>query len=210
MNVSHKFRSPAKMMRRMNVGRESGEEIGADIGRREEAVEVAAELVGLGGETWWSSGVEESTAGLRKNRHQFVKCWWCCGFGDFGRRERGNGWGRRRGRSFTRRDFIVKNHHLQFRFVSLLSLFYFLHYSMEREKVSNSKGRKQAPNFKRIGQGGLFCNFLNLTFASRKSLFSISLDREFGYLTHYFIHPRHHIFYISWITSLITCTLRMR
>ena len=150
MNVSQKFCSwsdeikPAKMMRRMNVGRESGEEIGADIGRREEAVEVAAELVGLGGETWWSSRVEESTAGLRKNRHQFVKCWWCCGFGDFGRRERGNGWGRRGGWSFTRRDFIVKNHHLQFRFVSLLSLFYFLHYSREgRCQTQKAENKRQ-------------------------------------------------------------------
>jgi hypothetical protein len=51
-----------------NVGREAGEEIGAErrgiFGRREEAVKVAAELVRVGGEAWRPCRVDEGAAGL--------------------------------------------------------------------------------------------------------------------------------------------------
>jgi hypothetical protein len=53
-------------MRGVNVGSKAREEIGADFGRggREEAVEVAVELVWFGGEAWWTGCVDECTVGF--------------------------------------------------------------------------------------------------------------------------------------------------
>lgn len=107
----------------MNVGRESGEEIGAErrriLGRGEEAVEAAAELVGIGGEARWASRVDEGASRVCQNRHHGVYCRGgfkdvvlLQGFGGFGRRERWNEGGGGGG-SFTRRGLLLaEKHHL--------------------------------------------------------------------------------------------------
>ena len=51
-----------EILRRLNIKGEAGEEGGAYRGAGgggEEAVEVAPEVVRIGGETWWAGGVEE-------------------------------------------------------------------------------------------------------------------------------------------------------
>lgn len=113
--------SPAEISGGLDVGGEAGEEIGAKsrgvLGKGEGVVELAAELVVIGGDTGGAGWVDESAAGLGQNGDHPFRRWsfngvvWRGGggggggFGDFGRREGGGG------RSFARRVLLLKERH---------------------------------------------------------------------------------------------------
>lgn len=95
-----------EVLRGLKVGGKTGEEIGAKsrgiIGIRKGMVEMATELVGIGGEAWWARGIDEGATCLGQNRHQFIDfrsfsvvVWWSIvggggGFGKFLGREWGD------------------------------------------------------------------------------------------------------------------------